>query len=227
MWKREEVIKILNQARGIDSGYELFGASAHRYGLNPPIRASFVRQVEERYQFALPEDYFRFITEVGDGGAGPDYGLKPFVDFLKKGENPRAQRFWEEYRRSLANAFLPRPMRPDEVEDYAIAVREVYEKNRDRYYVCEPNDDNRLCDTNGFYVLGTHGCQWDFGLIITGEKRGQVFDTDNEGAFGFAAGSFEEFYQRWLDRIADTERLKGELEEQRRLRLAMGRRVTT
>lgn len=97
---------------------------AHRYRLNPPISVSFVRMVEEKYGFSLPEDYFRFITEVGDRGAGPDYGI-----------------------------------------------------------------------------------------ITAGDKRGQVFDTDNEGAYGFASGSFNEFYQSWLDRISDTEGLRKKLEE--------------
>lgn len=112
-------------------------------------------------------------------------------------------------------------MTSDEVEDYAIATREAYERNRDRYYVYEKPDGNDLCDADGFYVLGTHGCQWDFGLIISGDKRGQVFDTDNEGAYGFVSGSFTEFYQSWLNGISDAGRLLKELEERRRMLQAL------
>lgn len=43
MFKQEEIINTLNQARSVDSKYELFGASTHKYKLNPPIQASFVR----------------------------------------------------------------------------------------------------------------------------------------------------------------------------------------
>ncbi len=74
-----------------------------------------------------------------------------------------------------------------------------------------------MCDSKGFFVLGTHGCQWDFGLIITGEKRGCVFDTDNEGAYGFVTESFYDFYQNWLDRISDTEGLQRELDKRRKI----------
>ena len=59
----------------------------------------------------------------------------------------------------------------DEVEDYAIATREAYEQNPEEYFVYEKADDNDLCDTDGFLELGTHGCRWDFGLIISGKKR--------------------------------------------------------
>jgi len=217
MWTREKIIRVLDQAKSVDAKFEKFGASKHRYRLNPPIRASFVRGVEERYGFVLPEDYFRFITEIGDGGAGPDYGIMPFVELLEKGSSPQAETYQEEYRKSLANPFLPRPMGVDEVEEYAIATRETYELAPDKYYIYEKEDPDALCIMDGFYILGTHGCQWDFGLVLSGEKRGQVFDTDNEGAYSFTAGSFEEFYQNWLMDISDTEKLKRELEERREL----------
>ena len=217
MLKRKEIIKILKQARKIDSEYEMFGASKHKYSLNPPIRESFVRGIEEKYGFKLPEDYFRFITEIGDGGAGPDYGIDSFVEFLKQGKDSTVEKYRELYRYSLAKDFTPRQMRADEVEEYAIATREAYERNPNWYIVFEQPDDDDLCDTNGFFVLGTHGCQWDFGIIISGEKRGKIFDTDNEGAYGFVANSFDAFYQNWLNRISDTEGYRKELENWRNL----------
>ena len=220
MFKREEIEQILDCARAVDRKYELFGSSTHKYKLNPPIQASFVREIEEKYGFTLPEDYFRFITEVGDGGAGPDYGIQSFTEFLKEHKAPYEEDYWIPYRYSLAKPFVPRPMASEEVEEFAFA-RQAYEENPDHFFVYEKEDENELCDTDGYFTLGTHGCQWDFGLIITGDRRGQVFDNDNEGAYSFVANSFTEFYQKWLDRIADTKGLQRELEE-RRMRL--GRR---
>lgn len=213
MLSREEISVILNEAQRMDEKCQMFGASRHKYLLNPPIRKSFVRQVEERYGFQLPEDYFHFITEVGDGGAGPDYGISPFSAFMIEGKSPGSEKFREAYRRSLTEPFTPRPMLINEVEEYAIATRKAYEQDPGRYFIYEKQDENELCDTSGFLVLGTHGCQWDFGLIISGEKRGQVFDTDNEGAYGFVACSFEQFYQNWLDWISDKERFLEELQK--------------
>ncbi len=84
MFEREKIEQILDCARAVDKKYELFGTSTHKYKLNPPIQASFVRTIEEKYGFTLPEDYFYFITEVADGGAGPDYGIHPLRIFCRK-----------------------------------------------------------------------------------------------------------------------------------------------
>lgn len=203
--KREQIVKILARARQIDPECQMFGASAHRYQLNPPIEAELVRGAEEKYGFSLPEEYFWFLTEIADGGAGPDYGIGSFRDFLKVAPDPWARRFQEAYRHSLARPFAPWPMQPEEVGQYAICTKEAYDRHPDQYFLFPKEDEEDLCDTDGFYILGTHGCQWDFGLITAGVRRGQVFDTDNEGAYRFLAGSFDEFYQTWLDSLTDEE----------------------
>ena len=77
MFRRKEVERILEQARRMDPKLELFGVSDHQYRLGSPVDLSFVLSIEEEYHFRFPEDYVQFITEVGDGGAGPGYGLYP------------------------------------------------------------------------------------------------------------------------------------------------------
>jgi len=219
MFKQEEIIKILKEAAAIDFNCDLFGAEKHRYMLNPPIDASAVRNVEKKYGFTLPNDYFRFITEIGDGGAGLDYGIYPFIDFLRTGRDEYAEKYIQAYRRGVAKPFTPRPMNTDEVANYGFA-KEAYERNPNKFFIfeeyCEDDGEHVAC-LDGFFVIGTHGCQWDFGIIVAGERRGQVFDTDNEGAYSFVANSFNEFYQQWLDRISDVEAFKRELEARRKL----------
>jgi len=83
MFHRKKVNNILRKARRIDKKYEIFGVSRHHYKLNCPVNKEFVHKVEEKYHFILPKDYAQFITEVGDGGAGPDYGIYPFGNFIK------------------------------------------------------------------------------------------------------------------------------------------------
>jgi len=209
----EEIAAVLEQARRLDRNCELFGASKHQYRLEPPIDAAAVRAVEEQYGFALPEDYFRFITEIANGGAGPDYGVMSFDDSMM---GSAYHDFREAYKHSLKNPFTPRRMKPEEVETSFAFGKTAYEKDPERFFVYE-NDEDALCPTDGFLVLGTHGCQWDFGLIVSGERKGQVFDTDNEGGYAFSADSFTAFYQRWLDWLSNPENIQRELDKWRKL----------
>lgn len=61
-----------------DRRRKVFGAGSHNYRLNPPIDAEIVATFESQHGILLPEDYRRFLTEFGNGGAGPFYGLFPF-----------------------------------------------------------------------------------------------------------------------------------------------------
>ncbi len=70
-----ELIRLVNRARELDTEYRQFGAEQHRYEFNPVIPLSKVRDFEKRHQIRLPQGYVDFLTQVGNGGAGPDYGI--------------------------------------------------------------------------------------------------------------------------------------------------------
>jgi hypothetical protein len=59
-----------------------FGAASHRYRLNPPLEPAELAAFEARHRVELPADYRRFLLESGNGGAGPDYGLRALDDDL-------------------------------------------------------------------------------------------------------------------------------------------------
>lgn len=205
---REDVVKVLKAAAEIDKNFKLFGASSHKYRLNDPVSVDFVRAAEEKYAFALPDDYFRFITEIGDGGAGPDYGLYSFEEFITKDKYPAN----EEVRQSLRLPFEIRPMTAED-EASSILAEGFLEQNRERCFV-DPRSEGDDFDPlpRGFLVIMTRGCQYDVGIALSGEHRGQVFDIGYEGDFILTANSFEEFYRQWLDKISDHEWLKGQIE---------------
>jgi hypothetical protein len=54
-----------------------FGARHHRYRWGAPLGAARVAAIEAELGHALPDDYRAFVELVGDGGAGPAYGLMP------------------------------------------------------------------------------------------------------------------------------------------------------
>ncbi len=61
-----------------DPRRKIFGANGHDYKLRPTVPISVIELFEERHGISLPHDYRSFIAEIGNGGAGPVYGLLPF-----------------------------------------------------------------------------------------------------------------------------------------------------
>ncbi|MFG2335980.1 hypothetical protein [Streptomyces yangpuensis] len=54
-------------------------AKTLRYELRPPLRETAVRAFEAEHGIRLPEECRTFVTTVGDGPAGPGYGLMPLI----------------------------------------------------------------------------------------------------------------------------------------------------
>ncbi len=218
MFRRKEVERILEQARRMDPQLEMFGVADHQYRLGSPVDLAFVRTIEEAYHFRFPEDYVQFITEVGDGGAGPGYGLYPFGYYCTEVESTKEAKAREIYLRGLGRELKLLPIESEWLEDFCIS-KEEYEKNPEKYFQGGKGSFNWDNDTPyGFFHLGTYGCWRDFGLITAGERYGQVFIRDTEGAFELEARNFQEFYQDWLNSILDTKQFQKELEEWRRIR---------
>lgn len=69
------LIKLVDRARELDTEFKVFGSDKHQYRFNTVTALSIVRDFEKRHSITLPKAYVEFLTQVGDGGAGPDLGL--------------------------------------------------------------------------------------------------------------------------------------------------------
>ena len=65
----------LGRARERDPDFSRFGAYSHKYQLNPPAPEEGIAAFEGRFGISLPEGYRNFLLLLGNGGAGPFYGL--------------------------------------------------------------------------------------------------------------------------------------------------------
>ncbi|MBK7074651.1 MAG: SMI1/KNR4 family protein [Myxococcales bacterium] len=61
-----------------------FGAARHGYQLGAPLPGPTLDAFEAAIGVALPAAYRGFVTTVGDGGAGPYYGLWPLAHPLQR-----------------------------------------------------------------------------------------------------------------------------------------------
>lgn len=69
--------KQLKRAGEEDPDLSRFGADSHKYQLGPSVSEETIAAFETRFGVFLPDGYRNFLLWVGDGGAGPFYGLYP------------------------------------------------------------------------------------------------------------------------------------------------------
>lgn len=53
----------------------VFGAKLHRFALNPPMPEHEIAAFEARHGMTFPSEYRWFLANLGNGGAGPFYGM--------------------------------------------------------------------------------------------------------------------------------------------------------
>ena len=203
----------LAQAKAADKDLEVFGASSHKYHLNPPVSEAEVLAFEEKYGISLPEDYRAFVQTIGDINAqkletmaGPYYGLSAFGtqvdDLLYEGSEiylkapcalspDMTKEEWEA---------LSDPLLMSEEDD------EDFEEDEEEGYVIEV-EDNYIEECGkvfgGLLPLGSQGCTYYHALVLNGKYAGRVVNVDLDLAqpkFAFEI-NFLDWYERYLDEV--------------------------
>ena len=176
---------------------DLFGFFGHRFELRPPLPETQLQELEQRWRVRLPGDYRYFISQVGDGGAGPGYGLFPFG---QHGDSTAENEPWDEWMVtdleapfSLADAWnLSEPdLSPPDLDD---AAMEQWFERRDATYF-----DPALI--NGTIPIAHLGCAIWLRLVVTGPLAGQVWTDDrasDQGLYPACPREFTEWYLAWL-----------------------------
>lgn len=198
----------LAQAKAADKDLEVFGASSHKYHLNPPVSEAEVLAFEKKYGVSLPEDYRAFVQTIGDANAqkletiaGPYYGLSAFGtqvdDLLYEGSEislkapcalspDMTQEEWED----LSDPLLTDEEEEDEEEGYVIEVEDNYFAERAKVF-------------GGLLPLGSQGCTYYHALVLNGKYAGRIVNVDLDLAqpkFAFET-NFLDWYERYLDEV--------------------------
>ena len=197
----------LAQAKAADKDLQVFGASSHKYHLNPPVSEAEVLAFEEKYGVSLPEDYRAFVQTIGNANAqkletmaGPYYGLYAFGtqvdDLLYEGS--------EIYLK--APCALSPDMTQEEWEKLSAPLETDEEELEEEGYVIEV-EDNYIEECGkvfgGLLPLGSQGCTYEHALVLNGKYAGRVVNVDLDLAqpkFAFET-NFLDWYERYLDEV--------------------------
>jgi hypothetical protein len=206
---RSTVLQRLADLDRKDRRRRVFGAASHQYKLNPPMPVSVIEAVEKRHRVPLPDDYRRFITEIGNGGAGPCYGVLPFGkddddrdwdgsglvgDLSKPFPHTTAWNlppsFWEGEPDWSADA-------PIEEQD---KLMEAWDRELEAHYW-----NPTIMD--GAIPICHRGCALRQWLVINGEQKGSVWNDDRADYGGIAPVlgkfgnplTFTDWYMGWLN----------------------------
>lgn len=192
----------LERCRNAIKRPNVFGADSHEFKLNPPLHESDIVQFESEHRIRLPEDYRLFLSEIGNGGAGPYYGvfkLGEMDDGFKHKRWKVNDGFVGDLSKPFPNSdtWNDLPLFPDEQDD-----EDAYAAELDAF-------DETYWDTrnvNGAIPICHQGCAYRNWLIIVGPEAGNVWEdlrVDHKGLMpveskrGHRAG-FLEWYNDWL-----------------------------
>lgn len=153
-------------------GLKTFGSDNHSFMLNSPITLKELEAFEQKEAILLPQDYRQFLLEVGNGGAGQDYGLFPVQDW----------RFCYEGDAEKPLSLLC-PLHPDMSQDLGFK-----ETSNEEFF-------------QGALTIATQGCTYVILLVVTGKWRGKIVYADMEEPENAYFARFPDFltwYETWL-----------------------------
>jgi SMI1 / KNR4 family (SUKH-1) len=167
------------------------GERQHGYHMRPKLSVLEVAEFEHAHNVQLPDTYRAFLTHVGNGGAGPYYGVFP----LDRWATAALEYFDDES--ELPSDMLSRasPLRDgltgiDWVELLGGAPRPRFDPRQWHPY-------------QGTITLGHLGATYYALLVVTGPTRGRVcsVDLDMQAPKFAPQRDFLEWYEAWLDEV--------------------------
>lgn len=169
-----------------DTKMATFGASTyghgHHYRMNALLSAAELAAFEREFEVQLPQDYADFLTQIGNGGIGPYYGLYSLTESVSDDPGHQCRNF-------LAFPF---------------PLTEFFNPSEDNNATDDILfDDIHIC---GSIVLSHQGCGYYDRLVITGPQAGQVWTDARVSDQGIAplGCDFYTWYDRWVtDAIYD------------------------
>ena len=206
---REEVLETLAYLE--KTSPDVFGAKNHGFRLNKPCGEEGVLSFERASKIRLPDDYRKFISLIGNGGAGPDYGIFQLGTMQDQGYNCGT---WQQEVGNIAEDFpysLETSADNEEGGKPNLFVVGPYGYKRRHRGAIAPNEHANLewhtGAVNGAIPVCHGGCGYFFWLVISGVEAGHLWFDNRAAELGFEpilsesgnSTSFDRWYMDWLE----------------------------
>ena len=196
MTQIERIRHKIDELQTVDKNFETFGSSRHRYTLNDPISEVEILAFEHKHGIGLPLGYRDFLLQIGNGGAGPYYGLVSLSQSLCADlDYPDAN--------DLIDISKPFPHTEPWNLDFSILPDEddeAYYTIKDSFY------DNSFI--SGTLKVANFGCGISKILVVNGAEYGHIWVDDRSNDVGIYPETyfgvservdFLSWYEHWLD----------------------------
>lgn len=185
----------------MDREFNAFGSIHHKYQLNKTITEVELVKFENIHRISLPKEYREFLKHIGNGGAGPYYGLEP----LENGRFADLDYKSEENLIDLSKPFPHTEQWNLDLGEQTDDNEEEYRKKEDEYF-----DINWI---NGLLRISNFGCGVHISIVVNGSEYGNIWVDDRSNDQGIypdpysekeARIQFFDWYESWLDKELKT-----------------------
>lgn len=191
----ERIREKLDRLKTKDKKYMVFGSSSHEYVLNAPKSEVELVNFESTHKINLPQGYRDFLKQIGNGGAGPYYGLLPLEKCL-------------DHNLDFPDGTLIDPGQKFAFEEpWNLAFSSVEnESDYDKLVQDQGYNDSKW--SNGMIHLANFGCGVSINLVVNGKEYGHIWVDDRCNDQGIYPDhyfgnekriDFLEWYELWLD----------------------------
>ena len=159
---------------------------------------------ESAHHIRLPSDYRWFLTNIGNGGAGPYYGIFP----LGKTDDFSSTKRWQEGDGFIGHLAEPFPFTEPWNDLSAMPPDDLVESDESLYAeLSREFEQSYFFAVNGAIPICHIGCAIRIWLVVSGPESGNLWcdDRANDGGFqpivegGTARLQFLPWYRKWLD----------------------------
>lgn len=163
---------------------KIFGTGEHEFRLNPKVPEADLLAFERLHKICLPTDFRKFLANVGNGGAGPFYGIVS----LGQIDSPFGMTPWQEYDGLVGVLSEQFPFAESWNDVSTMPSNDLRHRDEYEYYRQMESFEAAYWSstlTNGAFPICHQGCALRILLVVTGPQAGFLWD-DRRSEYAWA-----------------------------------------